>query len=85
MSDPKNYYHSATGHEAKDVIRAWGLNFALGNAVKYIARAGLKSQESAVKDLIKAIDYLRDEIDARQADDLEVNDKVKESLKGELG
>lgn len=68
MSDPKHYYHSSSGHEAKDVIRAWGLNFALGNAVKYIARAGLKSQDTATKDLLKAIDYLQDEINARQAD-----------------
>lgn len=28
--------------EPKDVIREWGLNFNLGSAVKYIARAGRK-------------------------------------------
>lgn len=64
MSNPKSYYHARSGHEAKDVIRAWGLNFALGNAVKYIARAGLKNEETAARDIQKAIDYLQDELNA---------------------
>lgn len=35
--------------EPKDVIREWGLNFNLGSAVKYIARAGRK--DDIVQDL----------------------------------
>ena len=38
--------------EPKDVIREWGLNFNLGSAVKYIARAGRK--DDIVQDLKKA-------------------------------
>ena len=37
------------------------MNFNLGNAVKYIWRAGLKSKDP-VEDLKKAIFYLNDEI-----------------------
>ena len=40
--DHPAHYRADTGHEAIDVIEAWGLGFSLGNAVKYIARAGLK-------------------------------------------
>lgn len=49
------------------VIRAWGLNFALGNAVKYVARAGKKPGSDALDDLRKAAWYLADEIAARES------------------
>ena len=39
------------------VIEAWGLGFHLGNAVKYIARAGFKG--SAIEDLRKASWYIQ--------------------------
>lgn len=42
-----------------EVIEAWGLNFHLANALKYIARAGQKPGASADSDLRKAIFYLR--------------------------
>ena len=43
-----------------DFIREQGLNFHLGNAVKYICRAGYKG--SAEEDLEKAIVYLQNEL-----------------------
>ena len=43
-----------------DFIREQGLNFHLGNAVKYICRAGYKN--SAEEDLEKAITYLQNEL-----------------------
>ena len=43
------------------VIDAWGLNFNLGNAVKYIARAGRKGNR--LDDLRKAAWYLQHEIE----------------------
>ena len=52
--------------EPKDVIREWGLNFNLGSAVKYIARAGRK--EDIVQDLKKAREFLSFEIEALEAD-----------------
>ena len=52
-------------YEAIKVIEAWGLNFNLGNALKYIARAGNKDGESREKDLTKAISYLTREKEGR--------------------
>lgn len=54
--------------EPIDVIEGWGFdkNFYRANAIKYIARAGRKdaSKEGTIKDLEKAISYLRREINA---------------------
>ena len=44
--------------EAIDVITAFGLDFCLGNAVKYILRAGRKNPDTFNEDLEKAIWYL---------------------------
>ena len=43
-----------------DFIRDQELNFHLGNAIKYICRAGYK--DSAEQDLRKAIHYLENEL-----------------------
>lgn len=48
-------------YEVIDVIDDWELGFSLGNAVKYIARAGHKW--NTVEDLEKAIFYIQHEID----------------------
>lgn len=58
----KSHYAKGRKYEPKDVIRDWRLNFALGNVVKYVARAGRKENVPAVEDLKKAKDYLEDEI-----------------------
>ena len=57
-----DWYRANTGHEAIDVIHAWGLNFCLGNALKYICRAGAKPGQSTLKDLKKSVNYLEMEI-----------------------
>ena len=44
-----------------DFIRDQGLNFHLGNAIKYICRAGHK--DSKIQDLTKAIHYLQNELE----------------------
>ena len=52
--------------ERPDVIdfnTKYDLNFNLGSAVKYIARAGKKANESKEKDLNKAIDCIKREMD----------------------
>jgi hypothetical protein len=48
--------------EVWDFIRDQDLNYHLGNAIKYICRAGYKSSESKEKDLKKAIHYLENEL-----------------------
>lgn len=45
--NPEHY--NRLNPQPKDVIRAWGLNFNLGSAVKYISRAGHK--DDIVQDL----------------------------------
>lgn len=57
-----SHYVEGRKFEPKDVIRDWGLNFNLGNAVKYLARAGRK--DDIVQDLKKAQEYIQFEIDA---------------------
>lgn len=61
-----SHYVEGRKYEPKDVIRDWGLNFNLGNAVKYIARAGRK--DDIVQDLKKAQEYIQFEIDAIEAE-----------------
>lgn len=64
MSDrvdhPAHYGGAANPYEAIKVIEAWALGFSLGNAVKYIARAGKK--DDRLEDLKKARWYLDREI-----------------------
>ena len=60
MSDLVNHpqhYRSQCGLEVINVIEAFSLNFNLGNAVKYILRAGKKDNE--MQDLRKAVWYLK--------------------------
>ena len=58
VKHPAHYCYGK--YEPKDVIRDWGLNFNLGSAVKYIARAGRK--DDIITDLEKARWYLDREI-----------------------
>jgi hypothetical protein len=60
--DHPRHYRKDSGHEAIDVIEAWGLNFNLGNTVKYISRNGIKDPERQIEDLEKARWYLDREI-----------------------
>lgn len=56
VEDPKDYYH---GNDVADFIKRHGLEFDLGNVVKYVIRRGNKPGQSAKKDLGKALDYLQ--------------------------
>ena len=59
---PDYYGGEDNPYEAVKVIEAWGLGFCLGNALKYICRAGLK-ETNPVPDLQKAAWYLNRAID----------------------
>ena len=54
-------YYQRGSCDVWDFVREQGLNFHLGNAIKYIARAGHKTQ-SKIEDLEKAIHYLENEL-----------------------
>lgn len=55
--------------EVIDVIHDWKHGFNLGNAVKYLARAGHKDKSKYVEDLKKAIFYIQDEIKRHEKKD----------------
>lgn len=62
MSDLINPQHYQDGGiQTIDFIEAKGLNFHLGNVVKYISRAGKKGNK--LEDLLKAQWYLNREIE----------------------
>lgn len=65
INHPPHYTHSSI--EPIDVIESWGLGFHLGNALKYIARAGHK--DDLVRDLQKARWYIERAIAAFEADE----------------
>ena len=60
VDHPAHYGGADNPYEAIKVIEAWGLGFNLGNAVKYVSRAGKK--DDALQDLRKARWYLDREI-----------------------
>lgn len=60
VDHPAHYGGEQNPYEAIKVIEAWELGFCLGNAVKYIVRAGKKGD--ALEDLRKARWYLDREI-----------------------
>ena len=63
MSDAINPAHYATAYKGIQVIQLTEqLNFCRGNAVKYIARAGIKNSATELEDLKKAQWYINREI-----------------------
>ena len=60
LNDAVNHpSHYADGKiEVIDFIEDKGLGFCLGNAVKYISRAGKKNPEKEIEDLKKAVWYI---------------------------
>lgn len=57
VDHPDHYGGDNNPYEAIKIIEALGLDFHLGNVVKYISRAGKKS-ENALEDMQKAKWYL---------------------------
>lgn len=57
-----SHYAEGRKYEPIDVIEDWELGFCLGNAVKYISRAGRKNPDAYIEDLKKAIWYIEREI-----------------------
>ena len=57
------YYNPDSAYEPRKVIKAWGLDWNLGNALKYIARCGKKANNSKSIDLEKAMTYIEFEIE----------------------
>lgn len=66
VNHPPHYTSDPSGVECIDIVRH--RNFNVGNAIKYLWRAGLKKDDSLkaglkhIEDLRKAIFYIEDEI-----------------------
>ena len=73
VNHPKQYQMEDMTYEPIKVIHAWGSNFNIGNAIKYLAR--YQKKWNPVEDLKKAIFYIQDEINH-----LENDKKVKENI-----
>jgi hypothetical protein len=61
VDHPHHYGGKNNPYEAIKVIEAWKLDFCIGNAVKYISRAGKKQNE--IEDLEKAIWYIKRKVE----------------------
>ena len=59
-----SHYAEGRQFETISVIEDWELGYRLGNAVKYISRAGRKDPEKTLEDLKKAQWYLAREIES---------------------
>jgi hypothetical protein len=60
VNKPKHYTTDPSGVECIQITRH--RNFNVGNAIKYLWRAGLKDENATVQDLRKAVFYIEDEI-----------------------
>jgi hypothetical protein len=63
VDHPAHYGGSENPYEVIKVIEAWCLDFCVGNAVKYLSRAGKKPGEAELRDLQKAAWYIQRRIE----------------------
>lgn len=64
VNHPSHYTSDPSGIECIQITRH--RNFNIGNAIKYLWRAGLKDGNSDIQDLQKAVWYIQDEIERLQ-------------------
>ena len=77
MAESPTYYKRGS-IDVWDFIRDQGLNLHLGNAIKYICRAGHK--DNKIQDLEKAIHYLENEIHHEKNISLGTSKRVSKDL-----
>lgn len=72
VNHPSHYCGHPSGIECIEITRHH--DFAIGNAIKYLWRAGLKDSDNEVQDLKKAVWYIQDKI--KQLESKVVDDKT---------
>ena len=77
MAKGPAYYQRGT-IDVWHFIRDQELNFHLGNAIKYICRAGYK--DSKIQDLKKAIHYLENELEHEENLLIRAGERVSEEI-----
>lgn len=74
MKASQLHYDNGQDYDVIDICKDYELNFNRGNVIKYVVRAGKKQDE--LKDLRKALDYIKREItylEQKQAEWNEMN------------
>ena len=61
VNHPKHYCSDPSGIECIEITKH--RNFCIGNAIKYLWRAGLKNESTEIEDLEKAVWYIKCEIE----------------------
>ena len=80
MANPPDYYNRGST-AVWDFIRDQQLNFHLGNAIKYICRAGYK--DSKIEDLQKAIHYLENELEHEENLSIRAGEGIPIEIRGQ--
>jgi len=65
VNHPPHYTSDPSGVECIQITRH--RNFNIGNAIKYLWRAGIKDDTKTIEDLEKAVFYINDEIKRLQS------------------
>ena len=83
--DDVNHPSHYTSYKGIEIIQLTEqMNFCRGNAVKYVARAGLKSKQTELKDLKKAAWYIQREIERLESDEKRMSDEALQALRERL-
>jgi hypothetical protein len=78
INHPEHYGGEDNPYEAIKVIESWDLGFHLGNAVKYISRAGKKSIDTELEDLKKSLWYIERKIQKLEDNNFTLQDETDE-------
>ena len=83
VNHPEHYGGKDNPYEAIKIIDAmgWGMDFCLGNALKYIVRAGKKDDNSTKQDLNKAIWYLEHAVELIETDVKNMENGISDFIK----
>jgi len=79
---PKHYASENKLYEPYKVINAWGCNFNVGSAIKYLAR--YQKKWNAIEDLEKAIQYIKFEIESLKEKTAEDATDTKNDVRSEV-
>ena len=74
-------YYTRGSVQPWDFIRDQQLNYHLGNAIKYICRAGHK--DSKRQDLVKAIHYLQNELEFTITNADAASQRIQDEISGQ--
>lgn len=78
VNHPSHYNHGKI--ECIEYIEDQKLDFHLGNAVKYITRAGKKNPENIIEDLEKAVWYVRRKIETLKENPRKPNEMPQQRI-----